>query len=162
MNAATILLAKYTRDLLNQPEGSVIILGRINVPRGDTSSLQIAVDQLAPAVPLTDSQQYDSVNELMLISQQWRSVMTINFMGALAYDEVIKFITLNRHQNGLNLKRALGIDIQAVSQIQDLKLLQGEVYSERYEIQVTLNYNISNNIETLRIDTAQFDEILTS
>lgn len=162
MNGASVLLAKYTRDLLQQPEQTVVILGRRNVPRGDASDLQIVIDQLAPATPITDTQSYDGEAEIMTVTQLWRSVMTVDFYGDEGYDQAIKFITLNRHQTGLELKQALGIDLHNVGQLQDLKLLQGEQYSERYQIEVTMIYNISNDISTLRIDTAQFDELLTN
>jgi hypothetical protein len=161
VNGATIKLALYTRDLLGVPE-STIVLGRTNRERGDTTILQIVIDSLAPATPLDDTSKYDSVNEVMEISQTWQAVMTIDFMGSSAYTEAMKFITRNRHQVGFDLKRALGIDIGAVSQLQDLKLKQGEQYSERYQLQVTMTYNVKADIETLRIETAQLDTILTN
>jgi len=161
MNQATINLALYVRDLLTVAESS-IALGRTNRSRGDTDALQIVVDTLAPAIALTDTSQYDGITELQEITQVWQSVMTIDFMGATAYQEAIKFITRNRHQVGFDLKRTLGIDVGAVGQIQDLKFLQGEQYSERLQIQLTMTYNVTANIETLRIDTAQLDTLLTN
>lgn len=162
MNGASRLLARYCRDLLGQPEGSVVILGRVNIPRGDTAALQIVIDQLAQATPLTDSQNYDGVAESMHVNQLWQAPMTIDFMGAQGYNEAIRFITLNRHQKGYDLKQALGIDTHLVSGLQDLKMLQGEQYSERYQLELTLMFNISANIETLRIDHAQLSEFLVN
>jgi stage V sporulation protein SpoVS len=155
VNNATRLLALYTRDLLELAEGSVVIMGRVNIERGDTDALQISVDQLATSTPLTDSERYDGAAEIMHVDQTWSSVMTIDFMGADAYNQVIRFVTLNRHQKGHELKESLGIDLQIVSGITDLKILQGEQYSERYQIEVTMMHNIGAAIETLRIDSAE-------
>ena len=147
--------------MLNVAE-TTIALGRTNKPRGDTQALQIVIDTLAPSVALTDTSEYDGNTEAMEITQVWQSVMTVDFMGATAYNKAIEFITKNRHQLGFDLKRSLGIDIGAVGQLQDLKFLQGEQYSERYQVQLTMTYNVTADIETLRIDTAQYDTIITN
>lgn len=163
MNTVTQQLAIYTRDLLTLPEGVVVIMGRTNIPRGaDTETLQISVDQLAQSTPLTDSYTYDGQGEVMAMNQLWRALMTIDFMGDDAYNQVTRFIALNRHQKGFELKQALEIDLQLVSGITDLKMLQGQQYSERYQIELTMMHNISLDIDTKRIDTACFDEFLTN
>lgn len=154
MNGASVALAKYVRDLLAQPEGAVTVLGRTNKPRGDTQNLQIVIDTLAPAEIQTGAEVFDGVAEEMTYCQLMRSTMTIDFMGTGAYDEAIRFIGLNRSQAAHDLKRALDIDIGLVKQLQDLKFLQGEQYSERYQLELTLTYNTATVVDTLRIDTA--------
>jgi hypothetical protein len=153
----SIALAKYTRDLLEQPEG-VVVLSRSNMPRPDTAALQIAIDQLATATPKSDSQRFDA--ETLHVGQLWQAVMTIDFYGAEAYNQAIKFITLNRSQRGEDLKMTLGVDIGIVSGLKDLGLLQGEQYSERYQIEVSIMFNVTAAIATRRIDTAEFSNFL--
>lgn len=162
MNGASVLLAKYVRDLLGVTEGSVVFLGRVNVPRDDTVALQIAVDQLAPSNPLTDSSKYNGHSEVMTMCQMWRAPMTIDFMGSQGYNEAIRFMALSRHQKGYEIKQALGIDVHLASGLQDIKILQGEQYTERFQLEVNMIFNIVVDVETLRIDEAQFNEFLVN
>jgi hypothetical protein len=130
------------------------------MPRPDTAALQIAIDQLATATPKSDSQRFDGSAETLHVGQIWQAVMTIDFYGAEAYNQSINFITLNRSQRGEDLKMALGADIGIVSGLKDLGLLQGEQYSERYQIEVSIMFNVTAAIATRRIDTAEFSNFL--
>lgn len=160
MNNATRLLALYVRDLLALAEGTVVVIGRTNVKRNNTSALQVVVDQLATSVPITDTQRYDGTGEIMHIDMVWSGVMTLDFMGATAYNEAVRFVTLHRHQQGHDLRVLHGIDLGMVSGITDLKILQGEQYSERYQVELTMTYGVGAPIPTKRIDTAIFNPFL--
>lgn len=157
-----VLLGQYVRDLLNQPERTVVILGRSNVRRGNTTGLQIVIDSIAPVSIAADSQEFDGTDENLSISQFAKAQMTIDFMGDSAMTELEKFLLLNRSQAGYDLKETLGMTLSVISSIQDLRFLSGKQYSERYQITVNLAYTLSMNVPTLRVDTPIIEPILSN
>lgn len=159
MNPATIGLARFTRDLLAQPEFTVIQIGRNNFRRDDFSSLQIIIDSLGPAVRMNTSEKYDGETELINYAQQYRAPCTVNFYGDDAYTQASKFALLTQSQAGYELQLEHGIAVFSVGSITDLKWLTGEQYSARYEIALQVQYTINASVSALRIDTAQTDII---
>ena len=160
MNQATILLARFVRDLLVLPE-SVVILGRTNKQRGDTNALQVVVDQLAPASVLTDTYEFDGDAELTKVDNLMRGVFTIDFMGSTAYTIATKYMAMQRSQLAADLRRNLGINVGFADTITDVKLLSGTQYSERYQVTLNMTYNNSLAIPTNRIDTIIIDNIIS-
>lgn len=153
-----IQFAKYVRDLLAQPEGEVVILGRENMRRDDMTGLQIVVDELEPTRRLTTAQKYDGDSEVMTHSQQHRGIFSVNFYGDGAFEQTQKFILIKNSQKGYELSRDLGIDVYTPTGYQNLKLLTGEQYSERYQIECNVIFTVSAAVDTLRIETAQIEE----
>lgn len=150
-----VLLAMLVRDLLNQPEGEVVILGRDNMDRENFTALQIVIDSLSPALRLNSSQKYDGDAEEMTYSQTWRQQFTINFYGDGAWSELLKFSLLLKSQKAYELQRDSGVDVLLTSSATDVKLLTGEQYSERYEVECNVMFTAAIAEEVLRIDTAQ-------
>ena len=161
MNRASTLLARFIRDLLGQPEGSVIVLGRTNTTRTNMNSLQIVVDQLAAGTPIGDSQVFDGDVEKTLISQTMKGIFIIDFLGASAYSEAMRYMALQRAPVAYELQRALGVSIGLAARLTDLKLLTGQQYSERYQIELNMIYNNSLEVATNRIDTIVIDSVIT-
>lgn len=161
MNQAVKTLAMFIRDLLQQPEGSVIVLGRTNTTRKDMTSLQIAVDQLSQATPLGDASEFDGGNETTTISQTMRGTFTIDFLGTQGYTQAMRYMALQRTQMAQDLQRALGVSIGIATRVTDLKLLTGQQYSERYQIEVNMIYNNVLTVPTNRIDTIVIDSVIT-
>lgn len=157
MNPATLGLARFVRDLLSQPEFDVVQIGRNNFRRDDYNSLQIIVDNLGPAVRLNTSQKYDGDAEQMTYAQQYRAPCTVDFYGDDAYAEAQKLLLTMQSQAGFELQRRHGVTIYEAGSITDVKWLTGEQYSNRYQVSLNVQYTISADVSTLRIDEAQTD-----
>lgn len=154
MNIATKQLALFIRDLLVLPE-SVINIGRENFDREDFTALQIVVDTLGQATPLSKNESFDGVAEEIEYAQQWQAPCTVDFYGDGAFEEATKFLLLVQSQASYELQRDNGISIYHSSALTDVKSLTGEQYSERYQLALNVQYTISAKVDTLRIDTAQ-------
>lgn len=150
------LLAIYVRDLLQQPEGEVVVLGRANIDQDDLTSLRIAIDANGIATPMNINEQYDGDAEEMTHAQQWHQSCVINFYGDGAWQEAQKLILLNRSQTAYELQRDSGLSVFLASSITDVKLLTGENFSNRFEMAVNVQYTLSVTETVLRIDEAQF------
>lgn len=149
-------LAMYVRDLLQQPENTVVVLGRTNINQSDLTSLRIAIDTMGAARRLNVAEKYDGDLEEMTHAQQWVQPCVINFYGDLAWQEVSKFCLLSRSQTGYELQRDSGLAVFLASSITDVKLLTGENFSNRFEIAVNVQFTESITESVLRIDEAQF------
>lgn len=149
-------LAIYVRDLLQQPEGDVVVLGRDNIDQEDLTSLRIAVDTAGPAKRRNVSRQYDGDAEEMTHAQQWVMPCVINFYGDGAWQEAQKFSLITNGQRGYELQRDSGLAVFLASSIIDVKLLTGENFSNRFELALNIQFTESAIESVLRIDEAQF------
>lgn len=157
MYTPKIQLARYVRDLLQQPENTVVVLGRENVNENDLTSLRIAVDTIGPAKRMNSSQKYDGDAEVLTHAQQWQQPCTLNFYGDLAYQEAMTFTLISNGQRGFELQQSLGVAVYLASTITDVKRLTGDKFSSRFEITVNVQYTESAQENVLRIDEAQLD-----
>lgn len=154
-----ILLAKYIRDLLVLPEAQISI-GRTNKRQENTQQLLIVVDALASTDLISASQVFDGANEVMTIYSSYATPMTVNFYGDDAKETLDRFLGLSMAQVGVNLRTVMAIDVLLANRITDLRNLDGEQYSERYELELTLQHYTAIETPTLRIDTAEFSFIV--
>jgi len=159
MNPGIIGLAKFVRDLLTQPEGQVVIVGRHNVRREDFTGLQIVIDAVSAGSRLNSSESYDGDAEVATYSQQWMQPCTVNFYGNEGYDQAQLFTLLAQSQKGYEIQRDSGVAVYDVSTITDVKMLTGDQFSARYELSCNVQYTIKTGVSTLRIDTAQTEII---
>ncbi|MBE0469593.1 MAG: hypothetical protein IBX55_08835 [Methyloprofundus sp.] len=155
MSHYTVKLARFVRDILDQPEFAVVQIGRQNLRRDNFSDLQIIIDSLGAAKRLNASEKYDGNTELMTFAQQYSAPCTVNFYGDDAGTMAEKFALLAQSQKGYELQLLHKIAVFNVSSITDLKLLASEQYSQRFEVALQVQYTISADVEMLRIDTAQ-------
>lgn len=153
------LLAVYVRDLLQQPEGDVVVLGQHNVDQSDLTSLRIAIDTMGNAKRLNVSRSYDGDAEEDKHAQQWLQPCVINFYGDDAWSEASKFSLISNGQRGYELQRDSGVSVFTASSITDVKLLTGENFSNRFELAVNVQFTESATESVLRIDEAQFTTI---
>jgi len=154
MNTATVGLAIFIRDLLALPE-STINIGRQNFRRDDFTSLQIVVDTLGQSIPLSRTESFNGTTEKIEYAQQWQSPCTVNFYGDGAFSTATDFLLKIQSQPGYELQRDNGITIFEAGSLTDVKALTGEQYSERFELGLNVQFTMSAEIDTLRIDTAQ-------
>ena len=149
----------FVRDLLNIGECH-IVSGRDNAYDNQTDLL-ISVDDLSPAIQQRVTETYNGSSEEMTIDSYMLGQFTINFYGnkGKARENAYIFSTLRNTEEARTLQKTHGISILRISAIADLKQLAGKTYHERYELTVNVGYNITNKIETLRFDEAQFEFI---
>ena len=153
-NTSLIKVAEFVRDLMTIPE-SMIRIGREGFRRDDFAGKYVVVDALGPFQRLSSGEMFDGVAESMAYSAVWRGTVTIDFYGPDAYGTARNFVLLMRSQTAHELKAAAGIEIHQPGPITDVKVLTGEQYGERMQVEMTVEISESAAISTLRIDTAQ-------
>lgn len=155
MNTGAKKLLIFTRDLLSQPEGTVVIIGRENMKRNNFTDLQIVIDNIDVSTPIGFSTYYDGESEKMFYYAKISAPATINFYGDGAYQEAMKFSLLWGSQIGYQLGLNNMVEINQVSGILDLKQLTGDQYSERLQLSLIIKFNEQIDQPTLRVDTLQ-------
>lgn len=161
MNEALKLLALFYRDLTATDE-SLILIGRHNRAQEDFETPYVVVDQLGPANKISQLSDYNGTDELMNYGTLWKASCTIDFYADGAYSRASMFELLMRTQEATDLKKTLGVNVYHVSQLTDVKQLTGQQYGERIQLALMIEYNQSISIETLRIDTAQFEFLVNN
>jgi len=156
MNEALKQTAIFIRDLLEYDE-QLIRIGRLNFDVEDFTTPYIGVDSLGQAVRLSAGQNYDGELEVMTYMQNWRAPVTLTFYGDGAWNRANKFSLLISSQKGFELQQAQGIGILLASGITDVKILAGQTYGERQELTLNVLYSVSEDVDTLRINTAQIE-----
>jgi hypothetical protein len=146
-------LAMLVRDLLEQEEGSVVVLGRTNMRRDDFSALQIVVDQLGPSQVVAAGARYDGGAEVMQHQQTWKMLATVDFHGDGAGDESERFCLLLQSETALNLKRELEIAVYRPTAIRNLKHLTDEQFSEHLQVELMVQHNVTADEDVLYIET---------
>lgn len=149
----TDLLAAYTRDLLTF-NPSLIVIGRENAIKDNSVKNYIVIDELF-SIPAASSPSYDGETEKQELTTLMQGDFTIDFHGEDARSNAAKFQVLQRGQKSRELQRDLAITVYHASAFRDLKSLEGSQYKSRYQIELKLMYNETENVDTLRIDTAQ-------
>lgn len=149
-------LAKYVRDLLGLNE-CFIALGRDN-KYDNQKDLLIILDDLSPALQKSVTKTYDGAVEVQTIDAAMVGLFTVNFYGNgdKAREAAFLFMGLSHSESSRTLQKTHGISIYRSSQIVNLKQLAGKTYHERYEITLNVGYNITNDLDVLRFDEAQF------
>lgn len=151
-------LKLYIRDLLGIEECH-IVSGRSN-DYTNHKDLLIVVDELAPSIEQSVTKTFNGDDEVMTIDSARLGQFTINFYGDKnnkAQETCYILTTLRNTEASKTLQKTHGITIYRVSAITNLRQLAGKTYHERYEITLNVGYNITNTIDTLRFDEAQFE-----
>lgn len=156
MIKSSVLLAKFTQGLLQQPKDTVIMIGRENIKRDSYTALQIVIDDLGNHELVCKTKSFDGVSEIMRHYQRWRSDMTIDFYGDAARTEAQRFTSLLDTQNAEDMRRDLNITLYYTNAVTDVKLLSGEQYSQHLQLSVNIEYLVELDEPILRIDTLQF------
>lgn len=155
MKPQLVDMAYFVMGLLEHPE-SLIKIGRHNQMLEDTDENYIVVDELS-SVNLGSSKEYDGDNEVMAYSGRSLGRVTLNFYGDEAYSNASRFRLLKQSQRSYELQKSIGIAVFQPSQITDLRFIGGTQQSNRFEVEVTVQYTESVSVDTLSIETAQFE-----
>ncbi len=159
MNETLRLTAIFVRDLLDYDE-MLIKIGRQGDDIEDFTTDYIAVDMLGESRRMASGEQYNGDTEKMTYAQQWQAPTIISFYGENAWNNATRFGLLIPSQAGLELQEDLGIGVYQVGGMTDVKLLAGVQYGNRIDISLNIQYSISAEIDTRRIDVERI-EILT-
>jgi hypothetical protein len=159
MNKGLVKLALFVRDLLDYDEADIRI-GRLDFDTGDFSDNLISIDALSPATRLSGGKTYDGDDEVESIAEIWNQPTTITFWGDDAFSVAEEFIIKLSSQASLEIQEEHELTVFKTSQFTDVKRLTGQQYNERFEITLNIHYNLTADIDTLRIDTEQL-ELLT-
>lgn len=157
MNTVLQNLAKFIRDLMSFSETDIFI-GRQGMRINDFSGRQVVVDSTGSIIPKTVSSKFDGTAEEMIYAHQIMTPCTINFYGDSAYSDATTFVLSVRSQAGYELQRDLGIGVYDIGQLIDVKILTGEQYNGRIQVNLNVLSSISLAVSTLRIDTAELDD----
>lgn len=149
-----IAVAKFVRDLLNYDE-QLIRIGRQDFTREQFETAYIVVDALGQQARAASSETYDGTAEVLSLGAMHRGPVTLDFYGEGAYTRANDFSLLMRSQAALELKQTLGINIHQPSGLTDVKMLTGQQYGERVQLEMVTEVSTETDIGTLRIDTAQ-------
>lgn len=147
----------YIKDLMPF-DASKIVIGRTNFNVEDFSDDFIIVDILN-IVPSARNKTYNGTTEMMSYSTTSKTNVTLDFFGANALDNAMKFINIQSSQKALELQNSLQIGLFHSKNLKNLMEKVGTTYFNRYQIELVVISTSTTDIETLRIDTIQIDVI---
>ena len=156
-----IKLALVIRDLLEHPE-SLIQFGRLNAEQEQQNLDYIVIDSLGQEVPLSKSETFDGEEEVMTYSVHVSKPVTVDFFGENAYTLARRLKLLQPSQKSKTLQFAQGINMQSFRGPTDVKQLTGYQWGNRLQLETNVQYSVSENFDTLRIDEAVIQPFLTN
>lgn len=148
-----IKLAIVIRDLLGHPE-DLIKFGRLDEEQEQQNIDYIVIDSLGQEVPLSKSEKFDGDAEEITYSVHVSKPVTIDFFGDSAYTLARKLKVLQPSQKSKNLQFAQGINMQSFRGPTDVRQLTGYQWGNRLQLESNVQYSVSENVDTLRIDEA--------
>lgn len=148
-------VARFVRDLLSYDEQR-IKFDRRNVQASDFSTSYIVVNGSLPQSVLARGQRFNGDAEVMTYSASVSHAIVLEFYGDEAYRNAENFLMLNDSQAAKELRRKHAITIMAVSNIIDVGQLLGQSHGNRVHLTFNVQYAPARDVQTLRIDTPQF------
>lgn len=151
-----IQVADFTKALMND-EDLIIILGRENFENVDFTQDIILIDSLTVARNISATDSYNGTSEIQTFTTYFNQLFTLDFYGDNAYVNANKFIALLRSEKANWYLKDYNLSMMNANSIIDLKDLLGTDYTNRYQVEVSVNYFVNVNIDTLRIDTINYE-----
>ena len=149
-------LALFTRDVLSYDE-NLIRIGRQNFQRKEFEEDYIVVDGIGASTPTGRIESYDGDTEVQSIGVRSTKPCTLDFYGDNAFTNAAEFRLSLRTQLAYELQKDLGIGVYGVSTETDVKALTGQQYGNRVQLELNVQYCETIDVDTLRIDEAQFE-----
>lgn len=150
-----IQVADFTKALMNDTN-LIIILGRENFENVDFTQDIILIDSLTPARNISVTDSYNGTDEIQTFTTYFNQLFTLDFYGDNAYNNANKFIALLRSEKANWYLKDYNLSMLNANSMIDLKDLLGTDYTNRYQIEVSVNYFVNVDIETLRIDSVNY------
>ncbi len=149
-------VSEYVTGLLGVlPE--TVIIGRENFDRFYFGADFIIVDALALGVPVGRAQSFDGDTEKETYNARFEGTFTIDFYGDTASQNAYSFIVLQASQANFELCRDIGLTINYVSNLTDLRTVEGSQQNNRVQAELKVGYEEQVIVDTLRIDEAQLE-----
>lgn len=151
-----IQVADFTKALMNN-EDLIIILGRENFENVDFTQDIILIDSLTPTRNISSTDSYNGTDEIQTFTTYFNQLFTLDFYGNNAYTNANKFIALLRSEKANWYLKDYNLSMMNVNSMIDLKDLLGTDYTNRYQVEVSVNYYVNVDVETLRIDSVEWE-----
>lgn len=148
-------VARFVRDLLDYDE-QLIKFDRRNIQASDFSTSYIVVNGAMPQTVLARGQRFNGEAEVMTYTAAVSHPIVLEFWGDNAHINAEAFLMLSESQHANELRRANALTIMAVSNITDVGLLIGQSHGNRIHLSFNVQYAPAHDVQTLRIDTPQF------
>ena len=150
-----IQIADFTKALMNDEE-LIIILGRENFENVDFTQDIILIDSLTVAKNISSTDSYNGTDEIQTFTTYFNQLFTLDFYGNNAYTNANKFIALLRSEKANWYLKDYNLSMLNANSLIDLKDLLGTDYTNRYQVEVNVNYFVNVDIDTLRIDSVEW------
>lgn len=150
-----IAIARFVRDLLNYDE-QLIKFDRKNIIATDFSTSYIVVNGILPQSVLARGQRFNGATEVMTYTAAVSHSIVLEFYGDKAYSNAEDYLMLSASQKANELRRKNGLTIMSVSNITDVGQLLGQSHGNRVQLSFNIQYAPARDVQTLRIDTPQF------
>ncbi len=149
-------IAIFIRDLLDYDE-QLIKFDRDNMPEKDFTTSYIVVNGSSIVNKTSSGSVFNGDTEVMQYDISESRQIILEFYGSDAFINSGNFSLLTQSQKAYDLKRNLYLSIGRVSKATDVAQVLGNTFGNRVHLEMNVQYNESVNVETLRIDTAQFE-----
>ncbi|EPR2254944.1 phage neck terminator protein [Yersinia enterocolitica] len=150
-----IAVARFVRDLLDYDE-QLIKFDRRNIISSDFAMSYIVVNGSLPQSVLARGQRFSSDAEVMTYTAAVSHSIVLEFYGYNAYTNAESFLMLSESQLANELRRKNALTIMSVSNITDVGQLLGQSHGNRVHLNFNVQYAPARDVQTLRIDTPQF------
>lgn len=151
-----IQVADFTKALMND-NNLIIILGRENFENVDFTQDIILIDSLTVAKNISAIDSYNGTSEIQTFTTYFNQLFTLDFYGDNAYTNANKFVALLRSEKANWYLKNYSLSMLNANSIIDLKELLGTDYTNRYQVEVSVNYFVNVDISTLKIDTINYE-----
>lgn len=148
-------VARFVRDLLEYDE-QLIKFDRKNIQVSDFSTSYIVVNGGLPQSVLARGQRFNGEAEVMTYTAAVSHTIVLEFYGNDAYINAEAFLMLIESQHANELRRTNALTIMGVSNITDVGQLLGQSHGNRVHLSFNVQYAPAHDVQTLRIDTPQF------
>lgn len=150
-----IAVARFVRDLLVYDE-QLIKFDRKNIIATDFSTDYIVVNGSLPQSVIARGQRFNGATEVMTYTAAVSHSIVLEFYGDKAYSNAEQYLMLSASQKANELRRKNGLTIMSVSNITDVGQLLGQSHGNRVQVSFNIQYAPARDVQTLRIDTPQF------
>lgn len=148
-------VARFVRDLLDYDE-QLIKFDRKNIQPSDFSTGYIVVNSTMPQTVIARGQHFDGASEVVTYTAAVAHAIVLEFYGDVAYTNAEAFLMLSESQRANELRRTNALTIMGVSNITDVGQLLGQSHGNRVNLSFNVQYAPAHDVQTLRIDTPQF------
>jgi len=148
-------VARFVRDLLGYDE-QLIKFDRRNIQASDFSTSYIVVNGSLPQSVLARGQRFNGAMEVMTYTASVSHSIVLEFWGDNAGANAEAFLMLSESQRANELRRTHTLTIMAVSNITDVGQLLGQSHGNRIHLSFNVQYAPAHDVQTLRIDTPEF------